>query len=320
MTVGPSPVVLALLAGRDRADTIWLRKCTRVAFINAGREIIGFTAPSASTPRCMQSTGTPGLSLELPARGAASAWSRVLLRDPGALLLHAAGARQAGAGRTAPDPPLGRSSSMLLTLVAARGDGGGAAVALAGWAGSRWRCVLAVLGTADQADPGRGDRRRGPEQDAPDGVGDREQRQPARDRSTRSSGWPTGCSTGVTSGSTGWNGTDVDAGVPRRARAPRPRSGDPEELVRRSGGRSSPRRARSGARRASRPAGQRRPSPRCGASWCYPIRFGDDLLGTVEVDHPKRHAYGHEGPARRWAPSPPRSPRRSTSPSCAVRW
>lgn len=26
----------------------------------------------------------------------------------------------------------------------------------------------------------------------------------------------------------------------------------------------------------------------------HPIRFGDDILGTLEVEHPKRHAYGHK--------------------------
>ena len=26
----------------------------------------------------------------------------------------------------------------------------------------------------------------------------------------------------------------------------------------------------------------------------YPIRFGDEMLGTLEVEHPKRHAYGHK--------------------------
>ena len=29
-----------------------------------------------------------------------------------------------------------------------------------------------------------------------------------------------------------------------------------------------------------------------GATIIHPIRFGDDMLGIVEVDHPKRHAYG----------------------------
>ncbi len=32
--------------------------------------------------------------------------------------------------------------------------------------------------------------------------------------------------------------------------------------------------------------------PGVGSAVFHPIRFGDDLLGTVEVDHPKRHVYG----------------------------
>ncbi len=32
--------------------------------------------------------------------------------------------------------------------------------------------------------------------------------------------------------------------------------------------------------------------PEVGSAVIHPIRFGDELLGTVEVDHPKRHAYG----------------------------
>jgi methyl-accepting chemotaxis protein len=34
------------------------------------------------------------------------------------------------------------------------------------------------------------------------------------------------------------------------------------------------------------------PSPGVGSLVVHPIRFGDELLGTLEVDHPKRHAYG----------------------------
>ncbi|MGI9040036.1 MAG: methyl-accepting chemotaxis protein [Gemmatimonadales bacterium] len=32
--------------------------------------------------------------------------------------------------------------------------------------------------------------------------------------------------------------------------------------------------------------------PGVGSAVFFPIRFGDELLGTVEMDHPKRHAYG----------------------------
>jgi methyl-accepting chemotaxis protein len=34
------------------------------------------------------------------------------------------------------------------------------------------------------------------------------------------------------------------------------------------------------------------PMPGVGSMVIHPIRFGDELLGTVEVDHPKRHVYG----------------------------
>ena len=36
----------------------------------------------------------------------------------------------------------------------------------------------------------------------------------------------------------------------------------------------------------------RAPIPDVGSMVVHPIRFGEELLGTVEVDHPKRHAYG----------------------------
>ena len=34
------------------------------------------------------------------------------------------------------------------------------------------------------------------------------------------------------------------------------------------------------------------PTPGVGSLVIHPIRFGEELLGTLEVDHPKRHAYG----------------------------
>ena len=36
------------------------------------------------------------------------------------------------------------------------------------------------------------------------------------------------------------------------------------------------------------------PMPDIGSMVIYPIRFGEELLGTVELDHPKRHAYGNK--------------------------
>ncbi len=68
LAVGPSSVVLAILVGVIGADTIWLRKSQRVAFINAGREIIAFTCAFGVYAAVMQASGSPGLSLDfLPA-------------------------------------------------------------------------------------------------------------------------------------------------------------------------------------------------------------------------------------------------------------
>ena len=44
VTVGPSPVVLALWLGVLGSDVVWLRKLPRAGFINAGREVLGFMA------------------------------------------------------------------------------------------------------------------------------------------------------------------------------------------------------------------------------------------------------------------------------------
>jgi methyl-accepting chemotaxis protein len=68
LAVGPSSVVLALLVGVIAADTIWLRKSQRVAVINAGREIIAFTCAFGVYAAVLQASGNPGLSLDfLPA-------------------------------------------------------------------------------------------------------------------------------------------------------------------------------------------------------------------------------------------------------------
>jgi len=68
LAVGPSSVVLAILVGIIAADTIWLRKSQRVAFINAGREVIAFACAFGVYAAVMQASGNPGLSLDfLPA-------------------------------------------------------------------------------------------------------------------------------------------------------------------------------------------------------------------------------------------------------------
>jgi methyl-accepting chemotaxis protein len=68
VTVGPTPVVLALYLGVLGADVVWLRKLPRAGFINAGREVIGFTAAFGPYAVVQHFSGNPPLSLDfLPA-------------------------------------------------------------------------------------------------------------------------------------------------------------------------------------------------------------------------------------------------------------
>jgi methyl-accepting chemotaxis protein len=63
--LGPTPVVLALWIGVFVSDVFWLRKFTRAGFINAGREVLGFAAAYGCYAAVMRFVGHPGLSLDL---------------------------------------------------------------------------------------------------------------------------------------------------------------------------------------------------------------------------------------------------------------
>ncbi len=68
VTVGPTPVVLALYLGVLGSDVVWLRKLPRAGFINAGREVLGFTAAYGPYAAVQYFAGYPPLSLDfLPA-------------------------------------------------------------------------------------------------------------------------------------------------------------------------------------------------------------------------------------------------------------
>ncbi len=68
VTVGPTPVVLALYLGVVASDVVWLRKLVRAGFINAGREVLGFTAAYGPYAAVQYYGGYPSLSLDfLPA-------------------------------------------------------------------------------------------------------------------------------------------------------------------------------------------------------------------------------------------------------------
>ncbi len=68
VTVGPTPVVLALYLGVLGADVVWLRKLPRAGFINGGREVTGFAAAYGPYAAVHYYSGMPPLSLDfLPA-------------------------------------------------------------------------------------------------------------------------------------------------------------------------------------------------------------------------------------------------------------
>jgi methyl-accepting chemotaxis protein len=68
VSVGPSPVVLALYLGVLGSDVVWLRKLPRAGFINAGREVSGFVAAYGAYATVHHYSGLPTLSLDfLPA-------------------------------------------------------------------------------------------------------------------------------------------------------------------------------------------------------------------------------------------------------------
>ena len=68
LTVGPSAVVLALAAGVFASDVLWVRKQVAAATVNAGREVIAFLSAYGVYALVLRLSGTPSLSLDfLPA-------------------------------------------------------------------------------------------------------------------------------------------------------------------------------------------------------------------------------------------------------------
>jgi methyl-accepting chemotaxis protein len=73
VTVGPTLVVLALGVGVFAADALMLRKPAWVSLINAGREVIAFVTAFGAYATVLRLTGSPGVSIEfLPAAMALS--------------------------------------------------------------------------------------------------------------------------------------------------------------------------------------------------------------------------------------------------------
>ncbi|HJP57654.1 MAG TPA: methyl-accepting chemotaxis protein [Gemmatimonadales bacterium] len=68
LTVGPGPVVLGLALGIAVCDLVWLRKHASAALVNAGREVIAFVSAFGCYALVFRLSGSPALSLDfLPA-------------------------------------------------------------------------------------------------------------------------------------------------------------------------------------------------------------------------------------------------------------
>lgn len=64
LVVGPSPVVLALVLGIPLGDVLWLQKPARAGAINAGREVLAFLAAFGAYAAVLRIGGNPGFTLD----------------------------------------------------------------------------------------------------------------------------------------------------------------------------------------------------------------------------------------------------------------
>jgi methyl-accepting chemotaxis protein len=68
LAVSPSAVVAALLVGTIASDTLWLRKTRKAGLINAGREVIAFVAAFGAYAATWVASGRPAMGIDvLPA-------------------------------------------------------------------------------------------------------------------------------------------------------------------------------------------------------------------------------------------------------------
>ena len=285
-SIGPSPVVLALWAGVFASDLFWLRKLPRAGFINAGREVLGFTAAYGPYAAVLALTGRPELSLDLlPAFAIfvcmyffatrALFYFTLLVRDK---LEHA-------------EKILilrWEIISYLLTLIASvvivaalrsLSPVGWVAVALTlGLLGLLTRRILEEAIGAEDLNKVHLMEVAIASNSTLQGSFDQIER-----LAHRLLDWGDfriyrvvdGVPTLAYRGAIG----RADRGAPPGGAAPlRAEAIAQQRAVELKDSRSDPR--------------VREPLPNVGSLIIHPIRFGEELLGTVEVDHPKRHAYG----------------------------
>ncbi|HKT60082.1 MAG TPA: methyl-accepting chemotaxis protein [Gemmatimonadales bacterium] len=286
LTVGPAPVILALWIGVFVSDVVWLRKLPRAGFINAGREVIAFAAAFGPYAALLTLSGMPGLSLDLlPAlailacmyffASRALFYFTLLLRDK---LEHA-------------EKLLilrWEIIAYLLTLIATvvvtaalltLSPVGWLAVALAlGVLGVLTRRILEEAIGAEDLNKVHLMETAIASNATLQGSFDQIER-----LAYRLLDWGDFRIYRMVDGvpSLAYRGSlgRVDRGDPPAAMDPfRATAIDENRVVEVKDVRSDPR--------------VRGPMPEVGSLVIYPIRFGDELLGTLEVDHPKRHTYG----------------------------
>ncbi|MGN6393123.1 MAG: methyl-accepting chemotaxis protein [Gemmatimonadales bacterium] len=286
LTVGPSPVVLALWLGVFSSDVLWLRKLVRPGCINAGREVLAFAAAYGPYAAVLAMTGHPELSIDLlPAAAILLCmyffatrvlfYFTLLLRDKleqaeKILILR------------------WEIISYLLTLIAsvivtaallALSPVGWVAVALAlGVLGALTRRILEEAIGAEDLNKVHLMETAIASNATLQGSFDQIER-----LAYRLLDWGDfriyrmvdGVPTLAYRGALGRpdRGPPPDGAVPLRAQVVAE-----QRIV-------QVKDARSDAR-------VRMPMPDVGSLVIHPIRFGDQLLGTLEVDHPKRHSYG----------------------------
>jgi methyl-accepting chemotaxis protein len=284
--VGPGPVVLALLIGTFASDVLWLRKIPRAGLINAGREVLTFVAAYGPYAAVLAASGNPDISLDfLPAAailvccyffaGRALFYFTLLIRDK---LEHA-------------EKILilrWEIISYLLTLAATVVIVGALRVlAPVGWVTVGLALGLFGLLTRRILEEAIGAEDLNKVHLMEAAIASNATLQGSFDQIERLAyrliDW----------GDFRIYRTTGDGPVlTYRGTLGRPGRGDPpEEFVqfRMEAMATSSTVVVKDVRKDARIP---RPLPQVGSLIIHPIRFGDELLGTVEVDHPKRHAYG----------------------------
>jgi methyl-accepting chemotaxis protein len=286
LSVGPTPVVVGLWVGVFASDVLWLRKLPRAGFINAGREVLGFTAAFGPYAAVLALTGRPELSLDLlPAiaifvclyffASRSLFYFTLLLRDKleyaeKVLILR------------------WEIIAYLLTLI-------GSVVVLAalhalspvGWVAVA--LVLGVLGALTRRilEEAIGAEDLNKVHLMEGAIASNATLQGSFDQIERLAyrllDWGDFRIYRVVDGepTLAYRGTlgRPDRGSPPEGAAPfRAEAISAGRVIEVKDARSDPR--------------VRMPMPDVGSLVVHPIRFGDELLGTVEVDHPKRHTYG----------------------------